>query len=92
MDAVYILKRPRVTEKSTFAMNEGHRYCFEVDPTATKAQIKQAVEQLYKVRVVKVNTQVHKGKNRRLRYGWTSESNFKTAMVRIHQDDTIDLF
>ena len=92
MDATYIIKRPLVTEKSTFAMNELGQYAFEVDPRASKPAIKAAVESLYKVRVVSVNTQVRKGKERRLRYGYVNEPNTKRALVRLHPDDTIDLF
>lgn len=92
MDATYIIKRPLVTEKSTFAMNELGQYAFEVDPRASKPEIKAAVESLYKVRVVSVNTQVRKGKERRLKYGYVTEPIKKRALVRLHPDDVIELF
>jgi large subunit ribosomal protein L23 len=92
MDAIYIIKRPLVTEKSTFSMNELGQYAFEVDPRASKPEIKSAVEQLYKVRVLSVNTQVRKGKERRLKYGYVSEAVSKRALVRLHPEDSIDLF
>lgn len=92
MDATYIIKRPLVTEKSTYAMNELGQYAFEVDPRASKPEIKAAVEQLYKVRVLSVNTQVRKGKERRLKYGYVTEPVSKRAIVRLHPDDTIELF
>lgn len=92
MDAIYIIKRPLVTEKSTFQMNELQQYSFEVDPRATKPEIKAAVEQLFKVRVLSVNTQVRKGKGRRLKYGYVTEPVKKRAMVRLHPEDTIELF
>lgn len=92
MDATYIIKRPLVTEKSTFQMNELNQYSFEVDPRASKPEIKAAIEHIYKVRVVGVNTQVRKGKERRLKYGYVNEPRKKRAMVRLHPDDTIDLF
>ncbi|MBX3359381.1 MAG: 50S ribosomal protein L23 [Phycisphaeraceae bacterium] len=92
MNATYVVKRPLVTEKSTFEMNELKRFAFEVDRRATKTEIKQAVESLYKVRVVGVNTQVRKGKQRRLRYGLVHESDTKKAIVRLHPEDTIELF
>lgn len=92
MDPTYVIRRPLVTEKTTFGMNEMRRYAFEVDPRASKPEIKSAVEHLYKVRVVGVNTQVRKGKFRRLKYGVVQESLRKTATVRLHPDDTIEMF
>lgn len=92
MQSHYVVRRPILTEKSTFAMNEAKQYCFEVDRTATKVQIKNAVQDLYKVRVVSVNTQTRKGKARRLRYGLVEEPATKKAVIRLHPEDTIDLF
>jgi large subunit ribosomal protein L23 len=92
MQAHYVVKKPILTEKSTFAMNEGKLFSFEVDRTATKDQIKAAVQHLYNVRVQSVNTQVRKGKQRRLKYGLVEEPATKKAVVRLHPDDNIDLF
>ncbi len=92
MHAVHVIKHPILTEKSTFAMNEQKRYSFLVDPRATKEEIKKAVEEAYKVRVEAVNTQVRKGKWRRMKYGLTQEPRTKKATVRLHKDDTIELF
>ncbi len=92
MDATYIIKRPLVTEKSTFQMNELNQYSFEVDPRASKPEIKAAIEEIYKVRVLNVNTQTRKGKERRLKYGYVTSPTTKRATVRLHPDDTIDLF
>jgi large subunit ribosomal protein L23 len=92
MEAHYIIKRPILTEKSTFAMNERKQFSFLVDPRATKDDIKKAIEKIYNVRVVGVNTQNRKGKHRRLRYGLVTEPTTKKAIVRLHPDDTIELF
>lgn len=92
MDAIYVIKKPLISEKATFGMNEEKRYTFLVDRTATKDDIKAAVEQLYKVRVIGVNTQVRKGKQRRLRYGVVVEPTTKKAVVRLHAEDQIELF
>lgn len=92
MDPVYVLKRPLVTEKSTFAMNERKQYSFQIDPRASKADVKKAVESAYGVRVVGVTTQVRKHKARRQKFGLVLEPNTKKATVRLHPDDTIDLF
>jgi len=92
IDATYIIRRPLLTEKSTWAMNEQKRYAFEVDPRASKDQIKAAIQELYNVRVVGVTTQVRKGKTRRLKYGYVTSPVKKQAVVRLHQDDVIELF
>lgn len=92
MDATYVIKKPMLTEKSTFAMNEEGRYTFLVDRRASKDEIKRAVEELYGVKVVGVTTQVRKGKERRLKYGWVTEKVTKKAMVRLAEGQTIDLF
>jgi large subunit ribosomal protein L23 len=92
MQAHYVIKKPLVTEKSTFAMNERGQYAFEVDPRATKDDIKKAVEQLYKVKVVGVNTQNRKGKQRRLKYGLVTEPTTKKATVRLAEGQTIEMF
>lgn len=92
MHSTHVLKKPIVTEKGTYAMNELNRYTFQVDPRATKDQIRKAVEDLYKVKVEKVNTQTRKGKFRRFRYGLTQESTVKLASVRLKEGDTIELF
>ncbi|MFN0131415.1 MAG: 50S ribosomal protein L23 [Phycisphaerales bacterium] len=92
MHPIHVIKRPILTEKSTYAMNERKQYSFLVDRTATKDEIKKAIESLYKVRVVGINTQMRKGKHRRLKYGMVTESTTKKATVRLHVDDTIELF
>lgn len=92
MHSTHIIKKPLLTEKSTFGMNELKQYSFLVDPRARKDEIKRAVEQIYGVRVVGVTTQNRKGKHRRFRYGLTVEPLTKKATVRLHPDDTIELF
>jgi large subunit ribosomal protein L23 len=92
MEAHYVIKRPTVTEKGTFAMNEQNRYTFEVDTKATKDDIKSAIESLYKVKVEKVNTLKRRGKFRRMKYGVTQMSTTKTAIVRLKEGSTIELF
>ena len=74
MDARDIIKRPIVTEKSTDLMAES-KYTFEVDIRATKLQIKAAVEEIFGVKVQKVNTSRVKGKLRRMgrHEGYTSD-------------------
>lgn len=92
MQLAYVLKKPLVTEKSTFDMEERNRYAFEVDRRATKADIRRAVETVYGVKVEDVSTQRRKGGARRLRYGWVNEAVTKKAIVRLREGDSIDLF
>lgn len=88
----HVIRRPVLTEKSTFGMNERRQYTFEVDRRATKQDIRRAVETLYRVRVLSVNTMVRKGGRRRLRYGVVEAPTIKRAIVRLHPEDTIELF
>jgi large subunit ribosomal protein L23 len=90
--AQYIIKTPLLSEKNTFAMEQGKKYTFLVDPRATKTEIKDAIQEIYKVRVESVNTQLRKGKFRRTKFGLTTESNTKKAIVTLHADDSIELF
>ena len=92
LEAHYVIKRPILTEKSTFAMNERGQYSFLVDSRASKPEIKKAIEEIYKVKVIGINTQVRKGKQRRLRYGLTLEPTTKKATVRLAEGQTIELF
>ncbi len=92
MEATHVVKRPIITEKTTFEASSFNRYAFEVDIAARKGQIKAAVESLYGVRVAGVATQVRKGKTFRNRFGVGKTSDWKKATVTLHEDDRIDLF
>ncbi len=93
MDARSVIIRPVVSEKS-YDLIEGNVYTFVVHPDANKTQIRQAIEQIFGVRVVKVNTLNRKGKRMRSRRtgSFTSRPSTKRAIVTVHGDDTIDLF
>jgi large subunit ribosomal protein L23 len=92
MEPTTVIRKPLITEKSTFASTEGNRYSFQVDPRASKPQIKRAVEALYGVRVVDVTVQNRPGKVRRFRYGYIRTPTTKRAMVKVHAEDRIELF
>ena len=92
MEAIHVIKKPVVTEKGTWGMNEQNRYVFQVDTRATKTDIRKAIEDLYKVKVAGVNTQVRKGKSRRLKYGLVGEPETKKATVRLQEGQKIELF
>lgn len=80
-----IIKRPIITERSADLMGE-KKYTFEVSPKANKTQIKQAVETIFGVKVIKVNTTNVKGKFKRMgRYaGYRSDR--KKAIVQLSED------
>jgi large subunit ribosomal protein L23 len=87
----HIIKRPLFTEKGTVAADEANRYSFEVPVTANKTQIKDAIQDLYRVRVVSVNTVTSRTRNRRMKYGLVEGKVSKKAIVKIHPDDKIEL-
>lgn len=91
MDMHTIIKRPLVTEKTTSLMEE-NKYCFVVDPRANKHQIKQAVEEIFKVKVVAVNTSNVLGKIKRQgRYSGRRPS-WKRAIVTLESGNRIEFF
>lgn len=92
MEATTVIKKPLVTEKSTYMSGEVNRYSFQVDRRATKPQIRKAIEELYGVRVVAVATQRRPGKTRRYKYGYIKTPPTKRAIVKVHADDRIELF
>lgn len=92
MKPTTVIHRPLITEKNTFTSSEFNRYGFEVDPLATKEQIKRAVEQLYDVRVVSVSTQNRRGRVKRNRFGTFIKGAHKRAIVKVHPEDKIELF
>jgi large subunit ribosomal protein L23 len=88
-----VILRPIVSEKSYALLDRGV-YTFVVAPEANKVEIRQAVEEIFGVRVLKVNTINRKGKrklNRRKRT-WGSRPDTRRALVTLHADDSIELF
>ena len=86
-----ILLRPVVSEKSYGLLDEG-KYTFVVAPDANKTQIKQAVEEVFRVKVTGVNTLNRQGKRRRTRFGWGKRVDTKRAIVTLADGDRIDIF
>ena len=87
-----VLIRPLVTEKGTHLSQTRNAYAFEVAVGSTKDQIRQAIETVYKVKVLRVRTANFKGKPRRTGYRWGTTSHWKKAVVVLHEDNRIDLF
>lgn len=86
-----ILIRPIVTEKSTALMEQG-KYTFRVSLAATKIQIRQAVEQIFKVKVQAVNTMRYEGKLKRMGRTQGRRSDWKKAVVTLKPGEAIELF
>ncbi|MEV6106291.1 50S ribosomal protein L23 [Streptomyces sp. NPDC051940] len=86
-----ILLKPVVSEKS-YALLDENKYTFFVDPRANKTQIRQAVEAVFQVTVVSVNTINRQGKRKRTRTGFGKRANTKRAIVTLAEDDRIDIF
>jgi large subunit ribosomal protein L23 len=88
-----VLIRPVVSEKSYSLMDE-NVYVFVVDPSATKVDVRHAVEQAFGVKVQKVNTLNRKGKVKRNRRTNTvgHKADTKRAIVTLREGDSIDLF
>ena len=91
MEARDILIRPMVTEKSTALMEQG-KYTFRVPLAATKIQIRQAVEQIFKVKVQAVNTMRYEGKLKRMGRTQGRRSDWKKAVVTLKPGEAIELF
>lgn len=89
-DLSSIIKRPIITERATFLSTQ-NKYLFRVAKWANKVQIKRAVEHLFGVRVVKVNTLIQRGKRRRIRYKVGKRPDWKKAIVTLQKGDTIGL-
>jgi large subunit ribosomal protein L23 len=87
-----IIIRPLVTEKGIHKAGRFNRYAFEVAPSATKDQIKAAVQELFNVKVIAVATQNRKGKERRYRMKTGMTKSWKRAIVKLHEDNKLDLF
>jgi large subunit ribosomal protein L23 len=84
--------RPIVTEQSSMAYQERGEYTFEVHPEATKPAIRQAVEQLWGVKVTGVWTSQQRGKTRRVGRSVGRRSDWKKAIVKLREGDTIETF
>lgn len=92
MDPHQTILRPLVTEKGTHQSDRYNAYAFEVSPRATKDDIRNAVETLWDVRVVRVRTQNRKGKPRRTKLKMGHTGDWKKAIVELHDEDRIAFF
>jgi len=86
-----VLVAPVVSEKSYGLLDE-NKYTFIVAPDANKTEIKIAVEKVFGVKVLSVNTMNRQGKNKRTRFGDGKRKDTKRAIVHVAAGDRIDIF
>ena len=84
-----IVESPHVTEKTSALSINNNQVVFRVNKSATKNQIKKAVEELFSVSVTSVSTSISKGKTKRNKFGVYRRSDFKKAFVSLKQGDEI---
>jgi large subunit ribosomal protein L23 len=87
-----IVLRPLVTEKGYHKAERCNAYTFEVNPLAGKDDIRRAVEELFDVKVVRVNTQSRKGKPRKTRFRKGHTKAWKKAIITLDPEHRIDFF
>jgi large subunit ribosomal protein L23 len=95
MTTIYdVIRRPLVTEKSNYQTNKLHQYTFEVIDGATRTLVKDAIEQLFDVKVLRVNilNTAAKRSRRRNRRLLVRESGFKKAIVTLAEGSTLEIF
>lgn len=91
MDVSQVIIRPVVSEK-TYVLAEAGKYTFRVSDRAHKTQIRQAIEQLFDVRVVEIRTAWVKSKPKRRGYTYGNTRKWKKAIVEVRPGDVIPIF
>ena len=91
MDIYSVIRKPLVTEKSTIARDEENKYLFEVDRRATKIDVCNAVEKIFKVHVVNVRTMNMTGKKKRIGKIIGRRRNWKKAVITLTPGNSIEV-
>jgi large subunit ribosomal protein L23 len=92
LEPYQIILRPLVTEKGMHRSTRQNSYAFEVNPLATKTDIRRAVQELFDVKVVEVRTQNRRGKPRRVRFKKGYTKTWKKAIVKLDPEYRIDFY
>ncbi|HIE42131.1 MAG: 50S ribosomal protein L23 [Nitrospinaceae bacterium] len=92
MDIYKVIVKPLVTEKGTEMLASGNWVMFKVSTEANKIQIREAVQKIFSVKVLHVNTQVMRGKSRRFGKTVGQLKSWKKAMVQLKEGDKIEIF
>ena len=87
--AMNILKKPITTEKST-NLQQFNQYSFIVSKDSNSSEIKQAIEKIFKVKVIKINTSITRGKMKIFKGTSGYRKNIKKAIVTLKEGNTID--
>lgn len=87
-----IVRRPIILTEKSNRLRERNQVIFEVAPAANKIQIKDAIQKLFKVTVVDVNTMRYRGKERRMGRGYARLQNWKKAVITLKEGDQIQFF
>jgi large subunit ribosomal protein L23 len=92
MDVYQVLKRPLITEKGTRQKEQANKITFEVDRCANKVMVRNAVESIFKVKVLSVRMMNVKGKERKVGRNMGRRPDWKKAIVRLGPGETIEFF
>ncbi len=92
MDIYQVIEKPLVTEKGSDMLADGNWVLFRVNPGANKIQIREAVQKIFDVKVLHVNTQVVRGKRKRFGRTMGHTKAWKKAMVQLKEGDKIEIF
>jgi large subunit ribosomal protein L23 len=91
-DLYTILRRPLVTEKTTYQKEDDNQISFQVHPDANKIEIRRSVEKLLDVKVTSVNTLVYRGKSKRMGRTMGKWLNWKKAVVTLAPGEDVEFF
>ena len=92
LESHQVIVRPLVTEKGIHAATTANQYAFEISTFAGKEDVRRAIEELFNVKVLKVRTQMRKGKARRHKFRLGHTKSWKKAVVTVHAEQRIDFF
>jgi large subunit ribosomal protein L23 len=87
-----LIRRPIILTEKSNRLRENNQVIFEVAHAANKIQIKDAIQKLFKVTVVDVNTMNYRGKERRMGRGYGKLQNWKKAIITLKEGDQIQFF
>ncbi|MCD8349292.1 MAG: 50S ribosomal protein L23 [Planctomycetaceae bacterium] len=91
MEPYRVVRRPHVSEKTTDLIQNFNTYVFEVDPEATKTDIREAITKIWDVRVQSIRIVNVRGKARRMGRITGFSRSWKKAIVKLHEGDGIDV-
>lgn len=92
MDIYQVIEKPLVTEKGSDMLAQGNWVLFRVNPAANKIEIREAVQKIFDVKVLHVNTQIVRGKRKRFGRTMGHTKTWKKAMVQLKEGDRIEIF